>query len=124
MGDLNEDQPPPVAQPARTPAWELVIADCERSGVSQAVIDDMRERDKLGRERYGVPLTSHNGRDHLIDAYQEALDFVVYLRAWLDERGWPLSHTAPLPMEEMEIGNIYEPLLKHISVLRHFISRT
>lgn len=51
------------------------------------VLMDMRERDALGRTRYGTPLTSHNGRDHLIDAYQECLDMSVYLVNELTEHG-------------------------------------
>jgi hypothetical protein len=51
------------------------------------VLADMRERDVIGRERYGTPLTSGNGRDHLVDACQEILDSVVYLANELDEHG-------------------------------------
>jgi len=66
------DQPPPV--PNERPAvWDLVIAD-------------MRERDVVGRARYGTPLQPHNGRDALVDAYQEALDLAVYLRQAVYER--------------------------------------
>lgn len=38
----------------------------------------MRERHELGRAKYGVALQTFNGRDPIIDAYQEALDLVVY----------------------------------------------
>lgn len=50
------------------------------------VIDDMLQRDNKGRSVYGTPLMSHNGRDALIDAYQEALDLAVYLRQEIQER--------------------------------------
>lgn len=50
------------------------------------VINDMANRDKLGRERYGVPLQPFNGRDALQDAYEEALDLVVYLKQAIIER--------------------------------------
>jgi hypothetical protein len=89
------DQPPPIATDRR-PAWDIVIEHVERrqetnaydkTGVVDRVLGDMRERDAVGRQRYGVPLTSHNGRDHLMDAYAEALDLVVYLTAELDEHG-------------------------------------
>lgn len=66
------DQPPPVPN-ENTPVWDLVIAD-------------MRERDGIGRVRYGTPLQGFNGRDALSDAYQEALDLVVYMRQELHER--------------------------------------
>ena len=67
-----DDQPPPIANtyPA---VWSLVI-------------DDMAARDKVGRHRYGTPLQPHNGRDALVDAYQEALDLAVYLRQAIYER--------------------------------------
>jgi len=55
------------------------------TGIVDLVLADMDERERVGRERYGTPLTAGNGRDHLIDAYQEALDFAVYLAAHLDE---------------------------------------
>ena len=55
--------------------WPLVIA---RMGPSD-VAADMLERDRLGRQRYGVPLRVWNGRDAARDAYEEALDLVVYL---------------------------------------------
>jgi hypothetical protein len=89
------DQPPPVAT-ERRPCWDIVIEHTDKgrgfsaygkSGTIDLVLADMRERDRIGRERYGTPLTSDNGRDHLIDAYQEALDYAVYLAAELDKRG-------------------------------------
>jgi hypothetical protein len=67
-----EDQPPPTPNATRA-IWDLVIAD-------------MRERDAIGRARYGTPLQAGNGRDALVDAYQEALDLVAYLRQAIEER--------------------------------------
>ena len=58
-----------------------VYKDASRPAAHRHVIDDMRARDAMGRARYGVPLTADNGRDHLVDAYQEALDLLVYLVA-------------------------------------------
>ena len=50
------------------------------------VIADLRERDKIGTVKYGTTLQSHNGRDSLMDAYQEALDLCMYLRQAICER--------------------------------------
>lgn len=47
---------------------------------------DLEERERVGRERYGTPLQPHNGRDALVDAYQEALDLACYLRQMIAER--------------------------------------
>lgn len=66
-------QPDPEPNESR-PIWELVI-------------EDMQVRDHVGRQRYGTPLQARNGRDALRDAYEEALDLVVYLRQAIEERG-------------------------------------
>lgn len=50
------------------------------------VMKDMSERDSMGERKHGTRLQPHNGRDVLKDAYQEALDLVVYLRQALFER--------------------------------------
>ena len=50
------------------------------------VVGDMKDRDIIGRMRYGTPLQPHNGRDALVDAYQEALDLCAYLRQAIFER--------------------------------------
>jgi len=71
MSDATKEQPPP--------------ADGEGDCWLQ-VIHDMEERRELGIRRYGKPVHPHNGRDHLLDAYQEALDLVVYLRAEIERR--------------------------------------
>ena len=74
---MSDEQPAPVPTAGR-PIWELVI-------------EDMRARDRLGRQRYGTPLQAHNGRDALVDAYQEALDLAVYLRQAIEERDRPVA---------------------------------
>jgi hypothetical protein len=54
--------------------------------VVDAVIEDMRLRANHGKKLYGTYLRTDNGRDALIDAYQEALDLCVYLKQVLMER--------------------------------------
>lgn len=58
----------------------------DRPDVWPLVIKDMEDRDHLGKTKYGIPLRSHNGRDALVDAYQEVLDLSVYLRQEIEER--------------------------------------
>lgn len=70
------DQPPPTG--SGVPVWPLVIAD-------------MQARDAAGTAKYGTPLRTHNGRDALVDAYQEALDLAVYLRQRIEEDAPPLN---------------------------------
>lgn len=37
------------------------------------VLADLQERSNAGIQKYGTPLQTHNGRDALWDAYQEAM---------------------------------------------------
>lgn len=50
-----------------------------------------------GRRKYGTPLQAHNGRDPLVDAYQEALDLCVYLRQAIAERDGTTSRLSHSP---------------------------
>jgi len=57
-----------------------------KQSVTDAVMQDILFRREYGRKKYGTELQSHNGRDALADAYQEALDLVMYLKQALIER--------------------------------------
>lgn len=50
------------------------------------VMSDIEARVEAGKEKYGTVLQSHNGRDPLWDAYQEAIDLVLYLRQAIAEK--------------------------------------
>jgi len=54
--------------------------------IQDLVIRDMEERKAVGLERYGTLLQPHNGRDVLVDLYQELLDACMYIRQTLYER--------------------------------------
>lgn len=54
--------------------------------IASLVNFDIESRVAKGRILYGERLTSHNGRDALVDAYQEALDLALYLRQAIAER--------------------------------------
>lgn len=75
--------PPAVLEPA-TATQPAPTGD--GAEVWPLVIQDMQARDQLGRERYGTPLRAHNGRDALVDRYQELLDACVYARQEIYER--------------------------------------
>lgn len=57
----------------------------EGSPVGERLIELIRERTKLGIEKYGEPLTTHNGRDAMLDALQESVDLNQYLMQALME---------------------------------------
>lgn len=87
------DQPPPTPND-RPAVWDLVIAD-------------MHERNALGRARYGTPLQPYNGRDALVDAYQELLDGAVYLRQAIEERKG-VKETRVFPAELQGVGIVID----------------
>lgn len=64
-------------QPAPTPG---------RQDVTPLVMADLQARSDAGLRTYGTRLQTHNGRDALVDAYQEALDLCCYLRQAIAER--------------------------------------
>lgn len=49
------------------------------------VAADLATRKALGLRKYGSLLQAFNGRNALLDLYEELLDAVVYLRQCLDE---------------------------------------
>lgn len=57
-----------------------------REQVLPKVMADMAARIAKGADEYGEPLTTHNGRKPLQDAYEEALDLALYLKQELLER--------------------------------------
>jgi hypothetical protein len=71
MGDVTRAQQDP--KPGKTSVTDLVMID---------IVD----RRAQGVEKYGMELKTDNGRDALVDAYQEALDLVMYLRQAIEER--------------------------------------
>lgn len=71
MSDVTRPQQDP--REGKTPILPLVITD-------------MQNRSDAGAKKYGTVLKSDNGRDPLVDAYQEAIDLVMYLRQAIQER--------------------------------------
>jgi hypothetical protein len=69
----------PAAMPQPAPIGDgLKVADY--------VLEDIRDRVNMGFKKYGTNLRTNNGRDPLWDAYQEAIDLVMYLRQALLEK--------------------------------------
>lgn len=69
--------PEPDPRPGAGDVWADVIASTGDARL-RALYSERREQ---GIARYGTPLQRDNGRDHLVDAVQEATDLVVYLHA-------------------------------------------
>ena len=57
-----------------------------QQNVADLVLADIQARVEMGQRKYGTKLQTFNGRDALWDAYQEAIDLVMYLRQAITER--------------------------------------
>lgn len=66
-----------MSQPTPAPGKQVVY---------EYVLRDIQERVAAGEKKYGTKLMTFNGRDALWDAYEEALDLVMYLRQAILER--------------------------------------
>ena len=80
MSKASEYQPDPKQ-------GEKVVVD--------VVLADIRERAETGKRKYGTYLETNNGRNPLWDAYQEAIDLVMYLRQALLEQERHLTQRVP-----------------------------
>jgi hypothetical protein len=69
--NVTDDQPDPLPGSQRVVDYVLV---------------DINNVVEKGLKHYGTYLQTHNGRDALVDAYQEAIDMVFYLRQAILER--------------------------------------
>lgn len=76
MSETNN--PAACAQPAPQPN--------DRPNVVDLVVKDLQDRAEVGLAKYGVKLQPFNGRNALMDAYQEALDLCMYLRQAMEEQ--------------------------------------
>jgi len=83
----NKPEPNPIKND-NVAVWDLVI-------------QDMKDRDNTGLEKYGTRLQPFNGRNSLIDAYQEVLDLAVYLRQTIYEEGLVVSEETTTVLDEL-----------------------
>jgi hypothetical protein len=71
INPLTEPQPPPLKN-----NYPYSI---------DGVIKDLTDRKNFGMNKYGTALQPNNGRNNLIDSYQELMDLLVYLRTEINE---------------------------------------
>ena len=74
MSKVDKHEPEPIKTEFSQEVWP------------KEIYADMLDRARVGQKKYGTRLMTHNGRDALMDAYQEALDLVMYLKQALMER--------------------------------------
>jgi hypothetical protein len=67
-------------------AFSIAIELYGHTDVEEKLKSDLTARQEAGIAKYGTQLKTHNGRDALVDAYQESLDLLMYLRQWMMEQ--------------------------------------
>ncbi len=78
--------PPPTRANREGDSQSLPVVQEGVADIQSAVIADINTRREVGIERYGTALQAGNGRDALLDAYEEALDLCMYLKQAMVER--------------------------------------
>ena len=68
-----------MPEPTKTRPGDQPLPASGRECVQDRLIAEIQDRKRLGIERYGSPLMTHNGRDAIRDAREEAVDLAVYL---------------------------------------------
>lgn len=59
---------------------ESVLASLLRTELCPNMNEALEARDMVGQAKYGVSLQPYNGRDALVDSFQEGCDLIMYLR--------------------------------------------
>ena len=73
--------------------WEDIeslrhVKESQREGSTwNAVVEDIRNRERFGALKYGKYLTPHTPEDTLQHLYEELLDAVVYIKTEIMKRG-------------------------------------
>lgn len=81
--DPETDQPAPQPQEGVAGVHDAILKVIDTWGlgsrVSEAICEGIEGRRELGLRKYKTVLQPHNGRDALVDAWEEALDLLCYL---------------------------------------------
>lgn len=77
------------------------------------VIADLEERERQGITKYGTTLQTFNGRNALVDAYQESLNQSQYLKQAIIEKArlteallWLYEHQATVSFQRDGFGDV------------------
>lgn len=94
---------------SRDPRWDLSVGTARH--IRDRVADDLAKRKAFGLEKYKSYLQAHNGRDFLVDLYDELLDGAVYARGALLEAD-------ESSLQWFVLFEVYDDLLRHLTIVR------
>lgn len=116
---MDEFTWPPERAGREGDSQPMPIAHSDRPDIQSLVIADIEERRQLGIRRYGTPLQAHNGRDALVDAYEEALDLAMYLKQRITEahaEDWNACYVDMLERVIEDCSPVHHRHLKDLAV--------
>lgn len=79
----------------RDPSRDQPLPKPGQINVQRVLAAVVMERETYGRKKYGRPLETHNGRDALKDAWEEAVDLTTHLTQMRLERGDDMTEFVP-----------------------------
>lgn len=97
---VGDEHPATVKQPPPTESRHIPIV--------WLVTHDLERRAAEGRVKYGTLLRGFNGRNALIDAYEESLDLPMYLRQAIYEIEHLTAENARLKTEIAQLKEMLE----------------
>lgn len=83
-------EPPPTQ--GRHKVLDYVLEDFRNTHLSSDpettdnIVQDLRDRAEMGKAKYGIYLHTEDGRNTLLDLYQELLDATMYAKKYLLEQ--------------------------------------
>ena len=94
------------------------------SDTLQALVTSTQKRAEMGKAKYGVYLTAANGRNPLVDTFQEALDQLVYLRQAIEDGdAMPPVHPdyatrpEPVPVNQPDLMPIFALVVADLEMM-------
>lgn len=85
MSSDNAVLPQPPPKSADGDVWAEIIDALRSKDPSDPLLPYAVARRQQGIDKYGTPLQRENGRSHIVDALQEALDGMAYAQAEYDQ---------------------------------------
>jgi hypothetical protein len=98
---------------SRDPHWDVSVGKARH--IRDQVADDLLARKAFGLEKYGTVLQTANGRNFLLDLYQELLDASVYARGRL----------LMVPEDGLEwamLFEVYDDIVGHLTRVRRLLN--
>ncbi|MGL4610445.1 MAG: hypothetical protein ACRCYY_12335 [Trueperaceae bacterium] len=114
---MNAARPEPMPHNGQQVVLPEVLKDLLSTPLDTQLANDLINRAEMGLAKYGTYLQSHNGRNSLMDAYQETLDLMMYLKQAILEAA-PLQ----LPDVKNNLSTMYFSALLTARTLRILIS--